>query len=363
MKYFYNIKCFIIFVLLIAAPMDPAGMQGLLKQPWEPLFGLEVEILPKKIRQGEMGLLKLSFARPVTELKLVLREHYKKSKKGRPSITKLELFPFQLAQDKVYYSFYPLSLSWEIKKRFIKISYKFIGRAQKYQAVRPLTWRWKQYHHQEIRMPKRKKSKVFPTTKKQKKKVYKDHILYRRVFSNPTPQKLWQGQFIFPITPSARNRKTDGRFGYSRTFWAGKKKRWSIHTGYDISAKKFAPVQASNKGKVRIAKRLHYGGNTVALDHGGGLFTVYCHLSVMNVKEEEIVPKGHVIGLVGATGRATGPHLHWAVRYYDITINPKTLVQLTKELEQYTKKIKAKQNQAFKHLGPWPEFSKIKEIL
>ena len=83
---------------------------------------------------------------------------------------------------------------------------------------------------------------------------------------------------------------------------------------------------ASNGGRVILAKDLFFSGNAVFIDHGAGIFTTYLHLSAIYTKEGDVVEKGQVIGNVGATGRVTGPHLHWGARIKNTMVDPFTLV-------------------------------------
>jgi len=105
-------------------------------------------------------------------------------------------------------------------------------------------------------------------------------------------------------------------------------KTQSFHAGLDMSAPKGTPVAAAADGRVALAGDLYFSGGTVLLDHGGGLFTQYMHLSRVDVKDGDVVAKGTILGLVGATGRVTGPHLHWAVRLNGARVNPEAFLTL-----------------------------------
>lgn len=94
------------------------------------------------------------------------------------------------------------------------------------------------------------------------------------------------------------------------------------HWGVDIEGKEGAEVKAAGKGTVVLAKELYSRGNTLIIDHGSGLFTLYYHLSAFKVSPGDQVEKGTVIGLVGATGAVTGPHLHWEARIGKVPVNP-----------------------------------------
>lgn len=100
----------------------------------------------------------------------------------------------------------------------------------------------------------------------------------------------------------------------------------SPHNGIDIAVPRGTPVKAMTDGKVLLsADNFYYAGNFIILDHGQGLNSMYLHLSKSYVKEGDIVKKGDVIGEVGTTGRSTGPHLHWAVQWFNKRIDPNTV--------------------------------------
>jgi len=96
----------------------------------------------------------------------------------------------------------------------------------------------------------------------------------------------------------------------------------------DIRGKEGDRVAASNRGRVVLAEELFFGGNTVILDHGQGIFTIYMHLSSFNVKPDDLVSTGDVIGSVGSSGRSSGPHLHFGVKVLGISVNPVSFAKL-----------------------------------
>ncbi len=144
--------------------------------------------------------------------------------------------------------------------------------------------------------------------------------LKQKVFSQSAAEPLWSGDFRAPV----RAAPTDS-FGTRRTFNG---KLASVHKGMDFRAATGTPVHAGNSGMVVLARKMYYEGNCVVIDHGLGLYTISMHLSRIDVHEGERVTKGELMGLSGATGRVTGPHLHWAVRWENAYLDPAKLLQL-----------------------------------
>jgi murein DD-endopeptidase MepM/ murein hydrolase activator NlpD len=114
-------------------------------------------------------------------------------------------------------------------------------------------------------------------------------------------------------------------FGHRRVFNGEPR---APHTGADLRATTGTPIRSTNRGRVVLAKDLFFTGNTVIVDHGLGIYTLYAHLSRIDVKTDAIVERGQVVGLAGATGRVTGPHLHWGARVQNARVDPFTLVIL-----------------------------------
>jgi murein DD-endopeptidase MepM/ murein hydrolase activator NlpD len=140
------------------------------------------------------------------------------------------------------------------------------------------------------------------------------------VFRHVEPEREWSGKFRAPVTA-----RVSDLFGTRRVFNGETK---SVHEGLDYAVPPGTPVAAVNAGSVILARPLYFEGNCIVLDHGQGLLTLYMHLSKFNVKEGDQVKRGEIIGLSGGTGRATGPHLHLAVRWQGVYVNPATLLEL-----------------------------------
>jgi murein DD-endopeptidase MepM/ murein hydrolase activator NlpD len=135
------------------------------------------------------------------------------------------------------------------------------------------------------------------------------------IFAGRTPEKMWNGAFRFPLDGPRRG----SNFG-SRRVLNGEAR--SPHSGLDIHATTGTPVHAAQRGRVALAEELYFAGNAIVLDHGMGVYTFYGHLSEMDVKEGDVVDAGALIGRVGATGRVTGPHLHWGLEVNEARVNP-----------------------------------------
>ncbi len=132
--------------------------------------------------------------------------------------------------------------------------------------------------------------------------------------------RLWQDDFLRPRT----TRVTSG-FGQRREFNGELRSR---HYGTDFDGDVGAPVVAPGRGVVTLVGDFYYAGALVYLDHGAGLLTGYLHLSEISVAVGDTVVRGQTIGRVGASGRVTGPHLHWIARYGSVMVDPLSLLEL-----------------------------------
>jgi murein DD-endopeptidase MepM/ murein hydrolase activator NlpD len=157
-------------------------------------------------------------------------------------------------------------------------------------------------------------------SKEQLERIRQDKTVKQDVFQHTDPEREWSGKFKAPVDVPVSD-----VFGTRRTFNG---KVQSMHQGLDYAAPTGTPVSAVNSGTVLLAGPLYFEGNCVVLDHGQGLLTLYLHLSEIKVKQGERIERGQEIGLSGGTGRATGPHLHLAVRWQGVYLNPATLLTL-----------------------------------
>ena len=142
--------------------------------------------------------------------------------------------------------------------------------------------------------------------KKDLQRVLRERKLLNKIYGKTETPLGVEEKFELPLRS-----KVTSNYGTRRLFNNVKK---SQHLGIDFRAKVGVPIPASNKGKVVFSRDLFYTGNTVIIDHGLGIFTLYGHLNKLTVSENQTVNKGDIVGHAGKTGRVTGPHLHWGVK-------------------------------------------------
>ena len=145
------------------------------------------------------------------------------------------------------------------------------------------------------------------------------------LFAQSREERLWRGPFSMPV--AGRSTSSYGRL----TVLNGKP--GSRHRGADFRAALGTPVRAPNSGMVVLASDLYFAGGTVVLDHGNGLVSLFAHLSQIAVEVGTRVAKGDPLGEAGATGRVTGPHLHWAMRLHGTSVDPLSLSVAVAELQ------------------------------
>jgi len=143
----------------------------------------------------------------------------------------------------------------------------------------------------------------------------------RDIFDRATPERLWKGNFRIPLDGVT----TGTNFGKRRILNGNP---GSPHSGVDLPGTTGTLVHATQRGRVVLAEELFFAGNAVVVDHGLGIYTFYGHLSEIDAKVKDAMETGAVLGKVGATGRVTGPHLHWGLTVERARVNPLLLVQL-----------------------------------
>jgi hypothetical protein len=151
-----------------------------------------------------------------------------------------------------------------------------------------------------------------------KARIARDRAAFAAAYARPFAPPLFSARFDWPVRAG-----TTGRFGDQRVF-NGRKA--SVHYGLDLDGPRGAPVHAANDGEVVLARDCYFSGRTVVVWHGADVFTLYFHLDRIDVRPGDKVRKGDRVGLLGSTGRATGPHLHWSARAAGLLVDPESLL-------------------------------------
>jgi len=150
--------------------------------------------------------------------------------------------------------------------------------------------------------------------------IRREQAAFARAFANTAAERFWRLPFLRPVPQEA----SASSFG-SRRIINGVPR--APHSGTDLSAPAGTEVVATNYGKVVLVGDYFFAGGSVVIDHGGGLYSMYFHLSEFKVEEGDMVRRGDVVALSGGTGRVTGPHLHWGLRLNNTRVDPLTLLR------------------------------------
>lgn len=153
-----------------------------------------------------------------------------------------------------------------------------------------------------------------------RERIERERELIAEALSSTVEEWLWRGRFAWP-----RPHRVTSPFGQRRLFNGELRSR---HWGLDLAGRVGDPVRAAARGRVVLARDLYFAGNTVFLDHGHGVVTGYSHLSEIAVQVGDTVESGQALGEVGATGRVTGPHLHWTLRVAGVRLDASSLMEL-----------------------------------
>jgi murein DD-endopeptidase MepM/ murein hydrolase activator NlpD len=163
-------------------------------------------------------------------------------------------------------------------------------------------------------------SKFVDPGKKALARIRREQKELKAIYQKITRKKYWNGPFVLPV-----NSATTSPYGGKRMYNGELR---SFHSGLDLKAAVGVPITAPAPGVVVLAKDLYFTGGTVVLDHGYGVFTIYAHLSKVGVKVGKKVEQREILGLAGATGRVSGPHLHWTTQVSGVKVNPTEFVRV-----------------------------------
>ena len=155
--------------------------------------------------------------------------------------------------------------------------------------------------------------------KSEQNRIYKEYLESKKIYATVTEQRYWNKPFLMPL-----GSKVTSDYGNARVFNSSLK---SFHSGTDFRAPIGTPIKAINDGIVAVASDRYYSGNAVIIDHGEGIYSSYSHLSKIVVKKGARIKRGQKLGLSGATGRVTGPHLHFSFIIDSKKIDPLDFIE------------------------------------
>jgi len=266
-----------------------------------PAAAFKVTVTPSAVRQGDVAMIVVTGAASVPAMD--------GSIEGRP----LFFFPYADGYAAL------IGIDLETKPGRLPWRVGFVdGGGAPHQASGGLTVKSRSFPVQRLTLPKG----MVDLSPDNERRAEAEAARLRALYDTITSVRLWRGRFTRPI---AFDVKSDS-FGFRRVI-NGKPR--SPHTGVDFAAAAGTPVVASNGGRVALVADYFFGGRLIALDHGEGLYTLYMHLERIDVAEGALVERGAILGAVGSTGRATGPHLHWSAQLRRARIDPDALLKLS----------------------------------
>ncbi|PYO52036.1 MAG: peptidase M23 [Candidatus Rokuibacteriota bacterium] len=265
-----------------------------------PALALEVRVEPASPRQGEVGVVFVAGARGAREVEGSLG--------GRP----LHFFPHgeeYAALAGIDLEVRPGKVAWRVGV----VDARGVARA----AAGSLVIRSREFRVQRLTLPK----PMVDLDPEAERRAATEAVRLRTLYQTVSPERLWHGRFARPV---GGDDPGEG-FGWRRIINGQPR---MPHSGVDFAAERGAPVMAANRGRVALVADFFFAGRLVVLDHGLGLYTLYFHLDRADVAEGTLVERGEPIGVVGATGRATGPHLHWGAQLGPSRVDPLGLLSM-----------------------------------
>ncbi len=266
------------------------------------VFALHVRVVNAEVGNGKTALLKFSKEKGI-EYKII--EFEKK---------KIAIFsnPFNSNE---YYALIPVSYYDKPSQKNVQIIYIENGKKKHKDIV--LKIKDAKYKKETLHV---NAAKVNPKQPKVKKTIAKEYHEAMKIYHTITCKSYLHSKFILPMQSNITS-----DFGTARVYNGSLK---GYHSGTDFRAKMGTPIIAANDGKVVLVKKRFYSGGTVIIDHGEGIYTCYFHMSKFNVKADQLVQKGELLGLSGKSGRVTGPHLHFSARIDGVQVDPLQLIAL-----------------------------------
>ena len=229
---------------------------------------------------------------------------YEKITLGKKSF---KVYNHPVEKDKMY-ALLPISYYQKPSNKMVEIHYKENG-SFKSKSI-SVKIKKGDYKKEKIQVTK---SKVNPD-KKHNQRISKEYHEAMNIYGTSTDKNHLTSEFILPLDSFITS-----SFGKARVYNDTLK---GYHSGTDFRAKVGTPITASNDGVVVLVKDRFYSGGTVVIDHGQGIYTCYFHMSKFDVKKNQKIKKGELLGLSGQSGRVSGPHLHFAVRVGGVQVDP-----------------------------------------
>ena len=214
----------------------------------------------------------------------------------------------------LFYAVVPVSYYAKAKKNKVFINY--VKNSKQKQSQVSLLVKNGDYKKEKLKV----QSSQITLSKKNKLRTAKEYKEAMKIYNTCEKQSYISSNFIFPLES-----KITSEFGKARIF---NDKLKSYHGGTDYRAKVGTPIKASNDGVVVLAKNRFYAGGSIIINHGHGIYTCYYHMSKFKVKQGQKVKKGQIIGLSGVSGRVTGPHLHFGIRFAGVQVDPLQFIAL-----------------------------------
>ncbi len=268
------------------------------------LFSFNFEISNTTISNGATSLI---------EFKKEKNIQYEKITLGKKSF---QVYQHPSDESKMY-ALLPISYYQKQAYKMVKISYKKNSSA-KSESI-SVKIKDGEYKKEKIQVTK---SKVNPK-KKHSKRISKEYHEAMKIYGTSTKKNYLSSKFMLPLDSFITS-----DFGKARVY---NDTLIGYHSGTDFRAKVGTPIQASNDGVIVLVKDRFYAGGTVIIDHGQGIYTCYYHMSKFDVKKNQEIKKGDIIGLSGKSGRVTGPHLHFSVRVGGVQVDPLQFLALMNE--------------------------------
>jgi murein DD-endopeptidase MepM/ murein hydrolase activator NlpD len=284
---------YLLLAILLTLLLSPAGAYS--------LSTVDITVTPSTIGQGDVALVTV------------------RQRAVRPQITWMEkkITVAYNEKNELWAGFIGADLTTDPGRYRLQISYA--NNAQP--DFIPITVRSKDHGIRRITVPK----EMVELDRDTLQRVLREISTVKQVFMRSSEDPLWWGRWTRPLPGTVVS-----PFG-CRNIVNGMER--SPHSGVDLKAPAGSPVKATNRGIVALVAEHFFSGKSIVIDHGGGIFSMYFHLSHISVGVGELVEKGELIGLSGCSGRVTGPHLHFGIRLNGRRINPLTLIQISKTLE------------------------------